>query len=40
MTTSEELLDLRATEKGYGGALYAALEINVCCCICCTTCCW
>jgi hypothetical protein len=35
-----ELLDLRATEKGYGGALYAALEINTCCCICCTTCCW
>jgi hypothetical protein len=40
MAMTTELLDLRATEKGYRGALYAKLEINPCCCLCCTTSCW
>lgn len=33
----DELLDLVATEKGYGNALYA-LTIELCCCLTCTCC--
>ena len=46
---TEELLDLEATAKGYGGALYAATDpggsccggcCNLVLCCCCSQICW
>jgi len=46
---TEELLDLEATTKGYGGALYAAVDpggsccggcCNLVLCCCCSQICW
>jgi len=47
---TEELLDLRSNVRGYGGAMYAAVEDDPGCscsgcttvvlCCCCTTLCW
>ena len=34
----DDLLELTATEKGYGRALFAQLEISLCCSFCCTCC--
>jgi hypothetical protein len=36
---TDDLLDLAAGEKGYGRALYAQLEISLCCSFCCSCSC-
>jgi hypothetical protein len=36
---TDEFLDLTAAERGFGRALYAQLEIELCCCFCCTCSC-
>ena len=37
---TEELLDLTATEKGYGNAMYAVIDGDLCSCCSCSCCCF